>query len=275
MSGYRTVAAARGLAWITEGLGALRRDPAPYAGACVLVGLLTSMPLVGSVLGLLMPVFYAGLLALLRTRSEGGRGQVAQAFDGFKQPGAMARLMPIVAFNLAFALAAVAVLAVAAGPDLVAIAQEAEAGGKPDPQRVLALVGRLVLPALALMPVAAYVGWMQMLAIPRAMLDGIAGVAALREAAGAVWVNLGAFVLNLLGMMGLMFALVMVLMVPLALVGAMQPVAPALAFALQVPLLAVFTGAIVGIYSVLMFQASREIFGVSKASPPTIDAIEV
>ncbi|HEX5010906.1 MAG TPA: hypothetical protein VFY71_10935, partial [Planctomycetota bacterium] len=197
MAEHRTVPAGRGLAWITDAFAVLRRGHGTYLGACLFAGLLASMPLIGLLPSAAMPVLQAGLLSLLRTCAGGGRGRAGQLFDGFTQPGAFVRLLPIALFNLGFVLALFAVLGIAAGPELDALAREAQAGGKPDPGHVLAVFRRMVPPALAMMPLAAFVNWMLMLAIPRAMLDGVPGGVALREAAGAVWANLGAFVANL------------------------------------------------------------------------------
>ena len=62
----RKVAAGRGAGWITDGLAVFSRQPGPYVQACLLIGLISSLPLVGLLFGLLMPVLYAGLLSLLQ-----------------------------------------------------------------------------------------------------------------------------------------------------------------------------------------------------------------
>ena len=128
MPSYRTLPAARGAAWIVDGLNGLRREPGAFLGACVYVALLISMPVFGAFLSVLMPVFHGGLLSLLRTRAAGGSGRAVQAFDGFVVPGAMGRLFPIVLFKVAFAVLAGTVVWIAAGPTLVALAEATKAG---------------------------------------------------------------------------------------------------------------------------------------------------
>jgi hypothetical protein len=274
MTTFRTVAASRGAAWIVEGVAGLRREPGAYVGACLVLGFASTLPVLGLLAGLMMPVFYAGLLSLLRTRAEGGRGRAAQVFDGFTVPGALPRLLPIVSFNVLFALLAVAVISMAAGPSLAAVAETAQAGGQPSPAQVMELLGKLAMPLLILAPVGIFVGWMQMLAIPRAMLDGVPGGSALREAAAAVWANFGAFLVNLACLLAVGLGLVLVLAVPMIVVGVVQRAAPGLGMLLQVPLMAALTAAVQGLYGAMMFRAARDLFPVAEAPPPLLDAIE-
>jgi hypothetical protein len=271
---FRTVAATRGAAWIADGVAGLRRQPGAYLGACLFVGVASVLPLLGMFVGLLMPVFYGGLLSVLRTRAEGGSGRAGQAFDGFTVPGAFGRLLPIVSFNVLFALLAVTVISIAAGPSLVAVAESTRGGGQPSPAQVAELLGKLAMPLLAIAPVGIFVGWMQMLAIPRAMLDGVPGGKALREAAAAVWANFGAFLVNLLCLFAVMLGLVLVLAVPMIVVGVVQRAAPGLGMLLMSALMAALTAVVQGLYGAMMFQAARDLFPVAEAPPPMLDAIE-
>jgi hypothetical protein len=254
------VPASRGLAWLVDGLGALRQRPGPYFGACFLVGLLVTMPVAGLVFGLMMPIFSAGLVSLLRTRAQGSAGLAGQAFDGFREPGAVARLLPLVMFNIAWLATVIGVLVVVAGPQLVVLGEAVQAGKEPTPEQSVAVVSALALPLLVLAPVAFFVNWVMLLAVPRAMLDRVPGAQALAEAAAGVWRNLGAFVLNALGTMAVMAGLVAVLLVPLLVVTAVREVAPALGLLLQVPLAATIAGSVQGLTATQMYRASREIF---------------
>ncbi|MGH8028347.1 MAG: hypothetical protein ACREO3_00280 [Arenimonas sp.] len=275
MSAYRTVPATRGAAWIVDAVAGLRRAPGAYLGACVFVALLISMPVFGAVLGVLLPVFHGGLLSLLRTRAEGGTGRANQAFAGFTEPGAMRRLWPIVLFKLAFALLVGAVVWTTAGASLVALAEATQAGAQPTPAQVAALLGQLLPPLLWLSPLGLFVSWMLMLAIPRAMLGGVPGGVALREAAGAVWANLGAFLVNLACLLALGFALALVLVVPLAIVGALQATAPGMGMLLQVLMVTGVTAAVLALDAAMTFQCAREVFVVTDAAPPpSADVIE-
>ena len=271
MPAYRTVPAARGVAWVVEGLLGLRRTPGAFLLACALVALLRSLPILGVFLGLLMPVFYAGLVSLLRTRAEGGTGRAAQVYDGFMLPGAFARLLPIVSFNVLFALAVAAVLAFAAGDAFAPILEAARNGVQPRPEQVATLLGQLAPPMLAIAPVAVFVAWVQLLAIPRAMLHGVRGGTALREAAAAVWVNLGAFVLNLACLVALLFGVLLGAALAMVVLGMLMALVPALAGLVQFAVVIALTAVFHAVYAAVMFQAAGEVFGEPAGPPPPVD----
>jgi hypothetical protein len=278
MPTFRTVPATRGAAWLAEGLLALRRTPGAFLTACALVALLRSLPLLGVFLGMLMPVFYAGLVSLLRTRAQGGSGRAAQAYDGFVAPGAFARLLPVASFNVLFVMAVAAVLVYVAGDAFSAVLETARAGGQPRKEEVAALLARMAPAALAIAPVAVFVAWVQMLAIPRAMLYGVPGGAALREAAAAVWANLGAFVVNLVCLAALLFAVLLGAALALVVVGLVMTLVPALAGLLQLAVVIALTAVFHAIYATVMYQAVGEVFGEvvgdEAGPPPPPDAIE-
>jgi hypothetical protein len=271
---FRRVSAGRGAAWITDAVLGLRRAPGAYLGACLLVAVARSVPLVGVIVGMLMPVFYGGLVSLLRTRAEGGNGRVFQAYDGFAAPGAFARLLPIASFNILFLLGVAALFTAVAGTEFKAVMDSAGTGGEPQPAQVAALMAKLATPMLALLPIAASVGWLMMLAIPRAMLDNVPGTLALREAAAAVWANLGAFVVNLAGLVALFGAGLVASAFALVLVTAMAAAVPALAGLLKILAVFAMIAAFQAVYAAVMFQAAREIFIGADAPPPALDAIE-
>jgi hypothetical protein len=271
---FRTVPATRGVAWVVEGLLGLRRSPGAFLLACVLVALLRSLPILGVFLGLLMPVFYAGLVSLLRTRAEGGAGRATQAYDGFMVPGAFARLLPIVSFNVLFVLAAAGVLAYAAGDAFAPVVAAVGRNAEPTPQQVAVLLGQLAPPLLALAPVAVFVAWVQLLAIPRAMLHGVRGGTALREAAAAVWVNLGAFVLNLACLVALLFGVLLGAALAMVVLSLLMALVPALAKMVQFAVVIALTAVFHAVYSAVMFQAAGEVFGESAGPPPPVDVLE-
>jgi len=274
MPAYRTVPAARGVAWIVEGLLGLRRAPGAFLLACALVAMLRSLPILGVLLGLLMPVFYAGLVSLLRTRAEGGTGRAGQAYDGFVLPGAFARLLPVVSFNVLFVLVVAAVLAFAAGDAFARVLEPVRNQAEPTPRQVATLLGQLALPALAITPMALYVAWVQLLAIPRAMLHGVPGGVALREAAAAVWVNLGAFVLNLVCLTALLFGVLLAAALSMVLVAMFMAIVPALAGLVQFAVVIALTGVFHAVYAAVMFQAAGEVFGETAGPPPPVDVLE-
>ncbi len=263
----RSLAASRGAGWITDGLARLRGRSGPYLQACGLVGLLLSFPIVSLLLGLVTPVFYGGLLSALHRQAGGGTPAAAQAFDGFSQPGAFARLLPIVLLNLAFAVLLVLLLVGIAGGAILTLAK---AGASPaDSEAVLmALLPRLGRFLLVAVPLGVVFNWITMFAIPQAMLGGTPGMQAMADGLRAVLANLGALVVNLLCLLVAFVLLMGVLAVPLFVLGLLQQHAPGLALLVQVPVMAAFTGGVLAIYCAVMYQAWSEVFATDAAVPP-------
>lgn len=263
---HRSLSASRGAGWITDGLAVFSAQPRAYVLACLALGLLGSLPILGLFVGLFMPVFYAGLLSLLHRQAGGGAATPAQLFDGFQLPGAFARMLPLVLLNLGFAFAVLVLVLIVLGPAILELARAGQ--GQPQPEQALALLPKFGVLALVLLPVGVLFGWVMQLALPRAMLDGVGGGQALREGWSAMLGNLGALLVNLLCLVAVMCVLTLVMLLPLALVGIVQARSPVLGYLLQVPVMAVFTGAVVLLYCAVQYQAWRELFADAGAVPP-------
>jgi len=193
----RKLSAGRGAGWITDGIAVFKSNPGTYLTACVVVGLLSSLPVFGLFFGLLMPVMYGGLLSVLQHQARGEQTAVGQIFDGFQQPGAFARLLPIVLINLAIAFVIVIIVFVTIGVAVFQLIRESQAHQQPDPQMVMALLPKFALLLLFLLPIGVLFGWVMLLAIPRAMLGQVPGMTALREALSAVASNFLPLLVNL------------------------------------------------------------------------------
>ena len=261
---FRNVSAGRGAGWITDGLAVFTSRPGPFLGACLLVGLLSAIPVVSLAFGLLGVFFYGGLINALHVQAQGGTPAMANAFDGFSKPGAFIRLLPIAALNITVAIVAVIALFIAMGPLLMEMIQQGE-NAKPDPQMVLAMLPKLGLAMLVLLPVGIFVGWITLLAVPRAMLDEVPGVTAMGEAVSAIFGNLGALIVNLLCLIAMMVILTVVVMIPMMVIGLLSAASPMLGTVLQIPVMAVFGGAIFALYCSIMYQAWREVFAAPGA----------
>jgi hypothetical protein len=264
--GIRKVAASRGAGWITDGIAVFSRQPGAYVQACLLIGLISSLPLVGILFGLAMPIFYGGLLSLLRRQATGGVASPGQAFDGFQQPGALARLLPIVLVNLAVAIVFVVLVAVVVGAAVYQLLQSGQSL-EANPELLLGLWPKFAALLAVLLPVGIVFGWILMLAIPRAMLDDVPGMAALGEAWAAVRANLLPLFVNLLCLMLVMSVVVLIMILPFAAITLLQQRSPALGILLQIPVAAVFTAVILVVYCAIMYQAWAEIFGPETDAP--------
>ena len=268
----RKVAASRGAGWITDGIAVFSRQPGAYIQACLFIGVISSLPLVGVLFGLAMPIFYGGLLSLLRRQATGGIATPGQAFDGFKQPGALARLLPIVLINIAVAIAIIVLVAVVLGTAIYQLIQSGQSL-EANPEILLALLPKFAVLLAILLPVGIALGWIMLLAIPHAMLDEVPGMVALGEAWTAVRGNLLPLFVNLLCLMLVMFVAVLIMILPFAAIGVLQQHSPALGLLLQVPVMAIFTSVILVIYCAVMYQAWAEIFGPESAATPANDQV--
>lgn len=264
--GIRKVAASRGAGWITDGIAVFSRRPGAYVQACLLIGLISSLPLVGILFGLAMPIFYGGLLSLLRRQAAGGVATPGQAFDGFQQPGALTRLLPIVLVNIAVAVAIIVLVAVVIGTAVYQLIQSGQSL-ETNPEVLFTLWPKLALLIAILLPVGIVFSWILLLAIPHAMLDEVPGVQAIGDAWTAVRGNLLPLFVNLLCLMLVMFIMVLIMLLPFAAISVLQQHSPILGYFVQVPVLAVFTSAILVIYCAIMYQAWAEIFGPETQAP--------
>ena len=270
MTTINKLAANRGAGWITDGLAVFKANPGTYLTACLLIGLISSLPLLGLFIGLVMPVFYGGLISLLHRQSRGEPIMISNAFDGFQQPGAFARLLPIVLLNLAFAVVVFMLLAVTIGMAVYHLISSGQT--EPDPRAIMALLPKFALMLVILVPIGVFFGWVMMLAIPRAMLGTAPGMTAIRESFNAVLANIVPFLVNLLCLMLLMFIIVLIMMIPFMLLGVLQQHSRLLSLLIQIPLMGFFTGGIMAIYCSMMYQAWREIFGAEDvAATPPVD----
>lgn len=266
---FRKVSAARGAAWITEGLAIFKANPTPYLSLCLLVGLLSSLRIVSMIVGLFGVVFYGGMVSALHTQAQGGVPQVTQAFDGFSRPGAFGRLIVIVLLNIAMAVFALILLAIAIGPMVIELIRQGS-DMKPDEAMLLTLLPRLGVVLLILFPVGIFVGWITLLAVPRAMLDEVPGMQAVREAISVIFANFSAMLVNLLCLFALMLIMIIVLMIPMFFINMLSINHAFFGMLLQVPIMTIFTGAIFAIYGSIMYQAWRDIYGgeTTKVSLP-------
>lgn len=270
---HRKVEAGRGAGWIVDGLGRLNRHGGVFAGIGLLLGAMSALPGFAQLLGplagalielalalvfaLLGPVFHAGMVSAFDISHRGGVPGVGQLFDGFRRPGALARLAPVVLVLLMVMIGALVVVLISMGPTLFGMMED---GGEPKPDQILALLLPLGLMFVVLFPLAVLFGWMVFLAIPRAMLGGVPGFTALRESLGAIGANIGAFIINFL----CWIALMMVMLLPMMLVtmvfaavfsgnGTMQMLS-------QMIVSALFGAVYAVAYTASMYQAWLEIY---------------
>ncbi|MEZ5465221.1 MAG: BPSS1780 family membrane protein [Lysobacteraceae bacterium] len=266
---HRKVEAGRGAGWIADGFSHLKSNGGVFASLGLLMGFLSSLPLLSILIGLLTPVLHAGMVSAYDSSRRGETPTLGQLFDGISRPGAFGRLFPLVLVMLIVAVVAIVLLLIAVGPALFSLIA---GGGEPDPDKVLAMLAPLFLVILILFPVGVVFGWMMFLAVPRAMLEGVSGFTALRESFAAIGANIGAFIVNLL----CWIALVIVMMIPLMVLGMLFGILASAAGELGQLFAQVLLGTLFGavyavIYTASMYQAWLEIHAptdADEAQPP-------
>ncbi|HMB57299.1 MAG TPA: hypothetical protein VKM35_08820 [Arenimonas sp.] len=256
--GFRKVAASRGAGWIIDGLTVMRSNPLPIAHLCLLFGLLSLMPLVNIAAALAGVFLSGGLVSALHIQAQGGPASAARLFDGFMQPGAFVRLLPIAMLKIGFAVLVGIVLAPTVAPLMDELVRQAGSGGPPKiaPALIEQVMPALMQRLLWVMPAWVVVNWWVSLSLPRAMLAGVPGLIALREAVPALLANLGALLVNALCAL----LLLLLAMLPVIVVASIAAASPGFGSFLQLPLLVLLTAAVFAFDGAVMYQAWREIF---------------
>jgi hypothetical protein len=255
----RKVAAARGIAWVLEGLAAFRARPMPYLQLCLWLGLLVAMPVLSVFVALAIVFFQAGLVSGLR---HGEAMRLSHLLDGFRAPGAFARLLPIAALKIAFAFVVLMVIGSAIGPALLDQMQAtAQAGAPPaiTPAQAAQIAPRLLGALLLIAPLAIVVNWVVLLAVPQAMLGGVPGLAAIGRALAAIWSNLGAMLANLALTIALLAGIGLLLAIPAAMLLAAAG-AGVFAGLLQALLIIGLSALTFGLDGLVMAGAWRDLF---------------
>ena len=263
----RRVAAARGAAWVLEGIAAMRARPWPYLQLCLWLGLFAVMPVV-SLLAAIGGVFLqAGLVQALHTQASGGVMRVSQIFDAFRVPGAFLRLLPLAALKLGFLMLAFSLLTAQLDPALLATIQ---AGGQPQvtPEQAQLMLPGLLRLVLLLVPMGIVLNWVTLLVVPQVMLDDVPGVTAIGRALLAIAGNIGAMVLQLLTMLGLSLGLGLLLAVPVALLTQI----PLLGALVQALVFTTLAALVFGLDGVVMHGAWRDLFADDARIPAVVAA---
>jgi hypothetical protein len=109
-SAIRSVPAARGVAWLSEAAGLIRRQPARLMLLGLVLQFLMGFSQVGIlalVLILTIPAFTAGMMAAMRLAEHGSRPPLAALFAAFMSGGKLGRLVALGAIMLAGGMLAV------------------------------------------------------------------------------------------------------------------------------------------------------------------------
>lgn len=201
--------AGRGIAWLTEAVEILLRNPTPFLLMGLVIAMLASLPVVGAlVLSIFGPALNGGVIHAVRTQTAGGKADFMHLFQAFNQPGKLPHMLmlclPGIAGGLLIGMLAVAFLGsalLAAGVSHVADA---------DAFRTVSLGSGGALFALLAIAVGLVAFALVFFATPRVMLRGVAPVDAMKQSLRAAWGNVLPI---LVYVFGILFASMLVTMI--------------------------------------------------------------
>lgn len=197
---FRRVDAGQGIAWLTEAVQLLLKNPAPFALMGLVIGVILLLPLVGALAMLVAgPALYGGIMLAAREQAAGRQADFAQLFAAFQQPGKAGPMLTLCLPAVGAALLLTVLAVIFVGGALVAAGVSAAAEAEALAGLSLG-AGGLVFVALAIViALASYA--LVFFATPRVMLHGIEPFAAMKESLAACLANWGAllvFVVSLL-----------------------------------------------------------------------------
>lgn len=238
----RRVDAGQGIAWISEAVQLLRRNPAPFA----LMGLIIAAVLLVPVLGTLAvaiagPALYGGIMLAAREQEAGRVADVQHLFEAFRQPGKLGPMLMLCLPGVVGGLVIGGLAVFFVGGALLA----AGVGSATDASALAGVsfgFGGLLFLVLAL-AIGLFCYALVFFATARVMLDNVEPVAAMKESLAACQLNLGAVLVFIVTLMFIVIVLNL-------LVGWVPVLGQLLVSTVLAPLA-----------SVSLWQATRQVFG--------------
>ena len=255
----RKVPASQGIQWIATALRLFGRHFTVFFMLGLLLVLISQIPYLGTIVILLLgPALLAGIVHAAAQAAQGtrpGPGMLFKGFDGsHRLPSLVALCLPSIGWFLLIAIAFSGVMLSAVGDDPAKV-QALQS----DPTAMLALLRTHALPLLVIMLAGALLNTaLTFFAVPQVILRQQGGFAAMGQSLRAVWRNLGALALMLVGWIALIVVAVIVLIAFSALGSWVRLVA------------IVFFLALYCSYSaILMYVAWRDVFADAVPAPPS------
>lgn len=244
------VSAGRGASWLNESMVLLKTGGKAVWVPALLIGILSSLPVVGAILGLLMIFFYAGLV-LCFDKPSGGY----TVFSGFSD-GGFVRLLPLIALNIALAIVA----AMAIWPSMKPVVEATMNGLQPTYDDAMKMVVGLAKHMIWLIPVGIFLSWITQFAVPLASLRKVSGGESIKLALSAISANIPALIVNFICLLVVVILVCIVLMIPIALVGAAFAGNPMLKSLFEIPLTALLSAILIALMCGNMLYAYRDVF---------------
>lgn len=193
----RTVPAGNGLAWLSNGITLLLKNPGPFLLMGLIYTIISIVPLLGSMaLAIIGPTLYAGIAWAARRQDRGENAEVGDMFRGFQQEG---KIGPLLLLCLPGVVAGVVMVILLTVMILVSLAGAGAAAALESPA---ALIGAMGVGALILVPLLLAIGLvvfaLAFFAIPDTMFATNDAFAAMKRSVRACLANIGAVLLYLI-----------------------------------------------------------------------------
>ncbi len=185
---FRTVAAGRGVEWVTEGAKRILAKPEVFGVMALIIGVISGVPVLGIVNLIIGPALLGGLFWALREHEAGRPTEVGQLFTAFQQPGKAGPMLTLCLPLVAGGIVAAIIGAVIFGAVIAAAVAGGRAGGG------IGVVGGLV-GAVIMLAIGIAIAFTTFFAVARTMLDNVAPFDAMKESISACIANVGAVLL--------------------------------------------------------------------------------
>ena len=246
----RRVDAGQGIAWLTESIQLLLKNPLPFALMGGVIAVLLQLPLIGALtMAIAGPALYGGIMFAAREEGAGRSADFAHLLTAFQQPGKAGPMLTLCLPGVAAGLVIMLLGVIFIGGALVAAGVSAAADSDALAGLSVGFGGLLFL--LLAIGVGLFAYALVFFATPRVMLEGVEPMAAMKEslqACAANWAPVLLFVL-VLAAAGILGGLL------LGWIPLLGPI--------------VLTGVLVPVVSVAILFASRDVFGTDIASGST------
>ncbi|MFA5591208.1 MAG: BPSS1780 family membrane protein [Lysobacteraceae bacterium] len=192
----RTVPAGNGLAWLSNGITLMLKNPGPFILMGLIYTIISVVPLLGSLaLAIIGPTLYGGIAWAARRQDRGENAEVGDLFRGFQLEG---KIGPLLLLCLPGVIAGVVLVILLTVVILVSLAGAGMSAAMESPA---ALIGAMGVGALVLLPVMLALGLLvfalAFFAIPDTMFVSNDAFAAMKQSVRACLANIGAVLLYL------------------------------------------------------------------------------
>lgn len=198
---FQTVPAGNGLQWLTAAVNLILKNPVPFALMGLLIAIIAMVPLLGGLALLILgPALYGGIIFAAREQEAGRPADFQHLFQAFREEGKLGKMLMLCLPGLAAGLLIGVLAVVFLGGALLS----AGVAGASDSGAALGLglgAGGLLFVLVALVVgLASYA--LTFFATPRVMLEGADPVAAMKDSLQACLANVGAVVVYMAVLIG-------------------------------------------------------------------------